>query len=90
MKLLPWFLPFGSVLRGVLNSAAQPAVRQLSVPLADKMPSASAFFKPLERVLPCSEYAVSEREADKRVWAVRHSPKRFFALLGSYLNNRSG
>ena len=45
MKLLPWFLPFGSIHRGVLNSEAQPAVRQLSVPLADKMPSASAFVR---------------------------------------------
>lgn len=44
----------------------------------------------LERVLPCSDYAILKREADKRVWAVRHSPKRFHALLGSYLNNRSG
>ena len=34
MKLLPWFLPFGTVHRRVLNSAVQPALRQLSAPLA--------------------------------------------------------
>lgn len=91
-KLLPWFLPLSSVHRRVLNSEVQPFLRQLSVPSAEQAPSASAlvYVMLLERVLPCSDYTLLKREADKRVWAVRHSPKRFHALLGSYLNNRLG